>query len=177
MMTTFNFGRSGIAQNPLTSPLFTPPFPPPLKTPPLNPPAFPPLRSPFAWSFLIMSSCKIVQLGLMRETAREGRPLVVFLTKDGPAEADDTIVEAIAEAFPEIDAAKEFALARAWLIANPTRRPTGRGLRRFLFNWFKKERRAAERSAKKRIFSREASADHWSRPDLVPVRLEEGGRS
>jgi len=45
----------------------------------------------------------------------------------------------LAESFPEVDRPSEYRSADAWLWANPRRRP--KNYRRFLVNWFSRQKR------------------------------------
>jgi hypothetical protein len=46
--------------------------------------------------------------------------------------------------YPAVDATQTFREIRAWCLANPSRRKTARGVRRFINQWFASEQRRAE---------------------------------
>ena len=41
-------------------------------------------------------------------------------------------------AFPAVDVLQQLAAMRAWLLANPTRRKTAKGMRRFIVAWLER---------------------------------------
>lgn len=50
----------------------------------------------------------------------------------------ETIRQELAEAFPGVDVVGEAKKARAWIVANPTKRKTAKGYRAFLTRWIAK---------------------------------------
>lgn len=52
--------------------------------------------------------------------------------------AHDKLVAALAEAYPAVPVEPEFAKIRAWLTANPKKRPTVKGCGRFVNAWFER---------------------------------------
>jgi hypothetical protein len=50
----------------------------------------------------------------------------------------DKMVDVFREAYPGVDIIAEFPKIRAWLLSNPTRRKTQRGMARFINNWLSK---------------------------------------
>lgn len=51
-------------------------------------------------------------------------------------------------AFPHLDLHAEYAKARAWLVANPSKKKTPRGMPKFLFAWLERAQNAGRAAAK-----------------------------
>lgn len=68
-----------------------------------------------------------------------------FPTKDGKAFAlPEQFVQELKSAYPRIDVEYQLQKARLWLIANPGRQKTRRGMTRFLNNWMGNQKPTAE---------------------------------
>jgi hypothetical protein len=50
-------------------------------------------------------------------------------------------------AFPGVEIHQQLAVMRSWLIANPTRRKTRKGMRRFIVSWLERQQNSAPASA------------------------------
>lgn len=81
-----------------------------------------------------------------------------------PISADD--VEGWKETFPAVDVIGELRKMREWCLANPQRRKTSRGVRRFIINWLS---RAQDRGPPKH--TAQQRADPWTEWER---RLQEG---
>jgi len=69
-------------------------------------------------------------------------------------------------AFPAVDVRQQLAAARQWLIANPTRRKTRRGMRKFVVSWLDRRQNSAPprqstSPPRKRNFA-DVAIDRWS---------------
>lgn len=85
-------------------------------------------------------------------SARRKSKGVFFLTK-GPGEffADDCFLDEYMEIFPRLDVKGEIKKAAAWCEANPGRRKTIKGMKRFLSGWLlKADMEVGKQNAKKR---------------------------
>ena len=71
-------------------------------------------------------------------------------------------------AFPAVDIRQQLAAARQWLIANPTRRKTRRGIRKFVVSWLDRRQNAAHSPPAQR-----SSADPPHQLDRVNAILDE----
>lgn len=61
---------------------------------------------------------------------------VVFPVNGGKVwRMDDALANQLAIAYPKLDIAQELDRAKAWLLANPSRMKTARGMGRFVSNW------------------------------------------
>lgn len=68
-----------------------------------------------------------------------------FPTKDGKAFAvPEQFVQELKSTYPRIDVEYQLQKARLWLIANPGRQKTSRGMTRFLNNWMGNQKPTAE---------------------------------
>ena len=68
-----------------------------------------------------------------------------FPTKDGKAFAlPEQFVQELKSTYPRIDVEYQLQKARLWLIANPGRQKTRRGMTRFLNNWMGNQKPAAK---------------------------------
>lgn len=75
-----------------------------------------------------------------------------FLLKDGSLhEIPSSDIAMLRRVFPEVDLAREFAKLALWCEANPRKRKTKRGARRFYVSWIS---RAAERRGPARSYER-----------------------
>lgn len=60
--------------------------------------------------------------------------------KDGTEyEVSETYVEELKAAYPKHDLNEEFNRMRAWLISNPSKQKTGRGIKRFINGWLSRQ--------------------------------------
>ena len=60
--------------------------------------------------------------------------------KDGTEyEVTETYVEELKAAYPKHDLNEEFNRMRAWLISNPSKQKTGRGIKRFINGWLSRQ--------------------------------------
>lgn len=72
-------------------------------------------------------------------------PVREFPTKDGATfTATEQFVEELKSTYPRIDVEYQLKKARLWLIANPDRKKTPRGMTRFLNNWMSNQKPMAE---------------------------------
>ena len=88
-------------------------------------------------------------MGQTRISAREPRYAPVELIPlDGGGEFAVTQdwFDELERLYPAVDAIQTFREIRGWSLANPTRRKTVRGIRRFIYSWFAREQRRAEKA-------------------------------
>ena len=53
---------------------------------------------------------------------------------------DPDFLQTMIECYPNIDHQKEIREMKAWLVSNPERRKTKRGMKRFINHWFSKSK-------------------------------------
>lgn len=58
-------------------------------------------------------------------------------------EVTETYVEELKAAYPNKDLDNEFSRMRAWLISNPSKQKTGRGIKRFINGWLSRDTKKA----------------------------------
>lgn len=73
-----------------------------------------------------------------KETIAQEPHVLAFPALSGDYALPVTLYDAFVTAYPGIDAMAELHKAKAWLIANPTRQKTERGMSRFLNTWLAK---------------------------------------
>lgn len=71
------------------------------------------------------------------------------------------------EAFPAVDIRQQLAAMRSWLVANPTRRKTRKGMRRFAVSWLDRQQNAAHAPSPQR----QATAPPGRRMNAVEAYL------
>lgn len=86
------------------------------------------------------------------EPAKAAPAVVIGLptVSDGDYPVSESDIAEWASAFPAVDVPQQLAVARQWLIANPTRRKTKRGMRKFIVSWLDRRQNsgpAPQRSA------------------------------
>ena len=114
-------------------------------------------------------------------------PADVFLTLPLVGDAQHPITTADVafwhETYPGVDIQQGFRSMRAWLIANPTRRKTQRGIGRFVMAWLEREQnRGGSRAARptegttatERHERRRAQALQWAR-EMMAEEVKDGG--
>jgi hypothetical protein len=71
------------------------------------------------------------------EPAKAAPAAVIGLptVSDGDYPVSESDIAEWTSAFPAVDVPQQLAVARQWLIANPTRRKTKRGMRKFIVSW------------------------------------------
>jgi len=68
-------------------------------------------------------------------------------------------IDGWAEAFPGVDVRQQLAAMRQWLLANPTRRKTKRGMRKFVVSWLDRRQNAAPPPAQRSTAPPQRSID------------------
>lgn len=78
------------------------------------------------------------------EPEKSAPSAVAFLptVSDGDFPFFETDVEEWVKAFPAVDVRQQLAAMRSWLIANPTKRKTKRGMRKFVVSWLDRKQNA-----------------------------------
>jgi hypothetical protein len=83
----------------------------------------------------------IQPLGNPDQTHARVEPVVFagfVLTGGKTWDLTESIDAALATSFPEMDRRAQYAKASGWLVANPAKRKTAKGMARFLFNWLER---------------------------------------
>ncbi len=124
----------------VTSVTVTPVTPPKEKSP------TPPKEiTPIMVSEAEASSTNSPEAGRPAPAAVIGLPTV----SEGDFPVSQAEVDGWAEAFPGVDVRQQLAAMRQWLIANPTRRKTKRGMRKFVVTWLDRRQNAAPPPARR----------------------------
>ena len=80
-------------------------------------------------------------------------------------------IDGWAEAFPGVDVRQQLAAMRQWLLANPTRRKTKRGMRKFVVSWLDRRQNAGQPPAPRATAppqpSKPKNAGELARQDLI----------
>lgn len=95
------------------------------------------------------------------------QPVATLAAKDGAVEILQPTVDTWAAAYPALEIRGQLARMAAWLEANPTRRPTAGGMKRFCNGWLS---RAQDKAASK-------SAETAPTTGFVPRLLKGGGEA
>ena len=71
-----------------------------------------------------------------------------LLSDNSEYEIEQSFIDKIKNAYPDINVKKEIKLITAWCIANPKKRKTRQGATRFINNWFSTAQKTAEEKKK-----------------------------
>jgi hypothetical protein len=71
--------------------------------------------------------------GKVEEIPLEAPPLPLIDGTEYSVEAD--FLKELIRLYPAVDVIQEFRLMRGWLLGNPTKKKTRRGIRRFITSW------------------------------------------
>lgn len=78
---------------------------------------------------------------------------------EGDFPVSQAYIDGWAEAFPGVDVRQQLAAMRQWLLANPTRRKTKRGMRKFVVSWLDRRQNAAPPPAQRSTAPPQRSID------------------
>jgi hypothetical protein len=85
-----------------------------------------------------------------------------------PAKTDnylvsDQFLSDMQECYPEIDVPRQLQLMRAWLLSNPDRRKTQRGMKRFINSWLSRAKPEPKSAPDERGFVEKHTDNSWTK--------------